>query len=295
MRFVALAVLAVAVSACAASPGAVSSRGIGAAPASRSVGAIAPGVGAAGLRAGWARVVAPGAVPAAIAALAHGRAQAASDAASERRDIDFFALPSNPLGIAIGSGADAAWVLGFLGTGKTDADVNVELRALVAGGDVGVTMNYSGPTTLGRAAIAAPAPSIAAARGEGRRFELVTGVPGNGVADAYVDYMGGLERQLERRWDARPFAFDDVPVVFAVSRSDVLEGFVFTNQGNRLILGERKYADVQSVAAFTAEGELAAAYTAVGFNRKTSGPGAAPVWQLERDARFGTIAVCGEI
>ena len=241
----------------------------------------------------YARVVAPGAVPAAIAATAAARAQAEADAASERRDIDHFALPEAPLGIAIGTGERQAWVLGFLGTGRTDADLNIELRALVAGDDVGVTFNYSGPTTLGRLPVPGARP-LGARRSQGPTFELLMGLPGNGVADAYGDYMTGLAAHLERRHQARPFAFDDVPLVFAVHEGGAPTGFVFTNQGNRLVLGDRKYADVQSVVCLTAEARVAAAYTVIAFNRKTAGPAAAPAWSLERDARFGTLASCGE-
>ena len=272
-------------------------------------------------QAAYARVVAPGAVPAAIAGPARVRAQAEADRASERREIDYFALPDQPLGLAIGRGPAPAWLLGYLGTGRTDADLNVELRALVAGGggaaDVGVTMNYTGETTLGRSvttskggesaldrgashtvsapAFAMPAPHAPTSRtGSGPRFELLMGLPGNGVADAYADHATALAGFLARRFQARPFALDEVPIVFAVLEGDRPTGFVFTNQGNRLVLGERKYADVQSVVCLTAEAELAAAYTVVAFNRKTDGPGAAPVWQLERDSRFGTLARCGD-
>ena len=47
--------------------------------------------------------------------------------------------------------------------------------------------------------------------------------------------------------------------------------------------------------AVDADGNLAAAYTIVGFNRKTSKPAAAPGWHVERDERFGLIARCGQL
>jgi len=238
----------------------------------------------------WARVVKPGAVPAAVAGPARAQAQAAADRASERRDIDYFALPASPIGLALGD----AWVLSFLGTGRTDPELNIELRALVAGTDVGVTMNYSGPTTLGRAPLGRPAVEPKG----GSRFELLTGLPGDGVADAYGDYMDALAPYLRQRLGvARPFAFDDVPLVFAVhsaARPERVEGFVFTNQGNRLVLGDRKYADVRSVVALTPDAEIAAAYTLIGWNQKTEGPGGEPTWTVEDEERFGTLAFCGD-
>lgn len=269
---------ALLLSACAAAP---------AGPVARTTGALAARA------AGYARVVAPGEVPAAIADPARARAQADADAASERRDIDFFALPDAPVGMAVGGGAEPAWVLSFLGTGRTDADLNVELRAFVAGADVGTSFNYSGPTTLGHA-FAAPAPTVAPARGRGPTFELLMGLPGNGVTEAYAEFMDALGARLVHQHDARPFAFDDAPVVLAVLEGGRPTGFVFTNQGNRLVLGDRKYADVQSVVCLTAEARVAAASTIVAFNRKTAGPGAAPAWEIERDGRLGTFATCGD-
>lgn len=244
--------------------------------------ATAPRVAA---RAAWARVVPAGKVPVAIAAPARAKAQLAADKASERRDIDYFALPEAPVGMQLGD----AWVLSFLGTGKTDGDVNVELRALVAGADVGVTMNYSGPTTLGRAPFPAPAPQAA-----GSRWELLTGLPGDQVVSAYGDYLDALAPYLRQRHGAQPFAFDDGPLVFALHEGEEVVAFVFTNQGNKLILGERKYADVQSVVAVTPAGAIAVAYTLIGWNAKTAGPGAAPTWTTEVHERFGTFAWCGD-
>lgn len=229
-------------------------------------------------------------VPAAVVKRVQPLVQLASDKASERRDLEFFALPANPLGLQF---ADGAWIMSFLGTGKTDADVNVELRAVVSAAGVGTTMNYSGPTTLGRTSVATDLP-LGLPDTTATSFELITGLPGNGVTDAYSDYMDELNRTLRQRFGAKPFAFDDAPIIFAVSRGGSLQGFVFTNQGTKLVLGERKYADVQNVVAFTADATMAAAYTIVGFNQKTTGPGAAPVFQLSDEDRLGTLAVCGD-
>jgi hypothetical protein len=239
----------------------------------------------AALASSYARVLAPKDVPADVVTRALGPAQQAADEASRRRDIDFFKLPTNPVGIKLGS----AYVLSFLGTALHDEDLNIELRALVSGSHADVVMNYSGPTTLGRTPFQ---PTIKA--DDDVSFELITGLPGNGVDDDYADYLSHLQDFLAQRYGGRPFEFDDTPLVFAVHQGDAVTGFVLMDQGNRLVLGDRKYADVQSVACYKADATLAAAYVVVGFNRKTAGPGAAPKWVLERDARFGLIARCGE-
>lgn len=256
----------------------------------------APANATAAARSAYARVMAPKDVPAALVKAALGPAQAEADAASKRRGIDTFALPGNPVGLEIGQGADAADVLSFVGTAVHDGDLNVELRAFLAGGHEAITMNYTGETTQSRAAKAAPLVDFTPTRDDaGTSFELITGTPGNGVADEYSDYMDHLADNLSQRFGGDPVTWDDTPIVFAVHQHGEVTGFVLTNQGNQLVLGENKYADVQNVACFTADADLAAAYTIVGFNRKTSGPGAAPVFHTANDSRFGLIARCGSL
>jgi hypothetical protein len=270
---------ACALSACGTVPAAVKSR-------------VASSV-TARAAASYARVLAPKDVPADLVKLALAPAQAAADEASKRRGIDYFALSANPVGVQIGEGAAAANVLSFIGTSKKDADLNIELRAFVGGGQVGTSLNYSGQTTQSRMTIGLPAPTVAKAT-ETTTFELLTGLPGNGVADAYGDLLDHLGPTLVERFGAQPsFKWDDAPLVFAVHQGGNVTGFVFTDQGNQLVLGDRKYADVQSVAVYTPDANLAAAYTIVGFNRKTAAAGGAPTWHIDKDARLGTIARCG--
>lgn len=238
-----------------------------------------------------AAVLAPGEVPAAVVAQVLPAAQKTADDASRRRGIDFFTLHDNPIGLRIGQGEGAAHVLTFLGTAKERKDLNVELRAFQAGASQGFHLNYSGPVTLG---LAADEPKIQAPRGGGTRFELIYGLPGNGVTEAYEFFMNRFAEQLTRRYQARPFAFDDGPIVLAVHQNETLLGFVFTNQGAKLTLGDRKYADVQQVAYVSAGAEILASYTVIGFNPKTAAPGERPAYRLTVDDRFGTIAELGE-
>src|SRR5438093_8386281 len=74
------------------------------------------------------------AVPPAVLAAVQGPAQQAADEASRKRKIDFFALHGNPVGLRLGAGEGAGYVLSFLGSSKSQADLNIEMRALYGAG-----------------------------------------------------------------------------------------------------------------------------------------------------------------
>lgn len=282
LGLIALGTLAVLLAACVQAPSAPRAR--------QAAGASA--LGEQGLTAAF---LMPSAVPAAVRQAAFAPAQQAADEASRKRQIPFFNLHDAPVALRLGSGADAGYVLSYLGTGQDDADLNLELRALYGAGALGFCLNYSGPTTLARTARGAERPAMPkAARGSGVSFELILGLPGDGVVEAYEAYLNHLGERLRGRYQARPFSFDDAPLVFAVHRGEALEGFLFLNQGNRLVLGERKYADVQSVAFFGTDAERKASYTLIGFNRKTASSTSAPEYRREDDARFGALLEFGE-
>lgn len=238
--------------------------------------------------------LAPSAVPAGVLGALHAGAQKTADDASRRKDIDFFNVHANPVGLRLGAGDRAAYVLSFLGTSKDRTDLNIEMRGLLASGKAGYVFNYSGPVTLSSAPEVFK-PSVLGARSAGLSFELMTGLPGAGATDAYGEFLEHLGGYLQRRYPARPFTFDDAPIVFALQDGEEPVGFLFTNQRNHLVLGERKYADVQSVAFVTPEGAIAGAYTLVGFNQKTAAPTTGPVYEIEADERFGTLVQFGEL
>lgn len=240
------------------------------------------------------RFLAPGAVPSSVLATLQAGAQKTADDASRRKDIDFFNLHANPVGLRIGSGDREALVLSFLGTSKDRTDLNLEIRALHASDQTAYVFNYSGPVTLAAAPEVAK-PAARRSRSTGLAFELLTGLPGGNVTEAYGDFLERLGSYLQRRYQARPFAFDDAPIVFALQDGEEPVGFLFTNQRNRLVLGDRKYADVQSVAFVAPDGELSATYTLLGFNEKTSAPDKAPVYAIEEDDRFGTLVQFGAL
>lgn len=235
------------------------------------------------------------AVPSDVVKAIQGPAQQAVDESSKRRGIDTFSLFANPVGLRLGSGPNAGYVLSFLGTAQHDPDLNVELRATYGAGKVGLSYNYSGPTTLGATAIAPPSLSLTKDAPTGVTFELLTGLPGNGVSDAYSDYLDHLAPVLQERYNAQDFKFDDSPLVFAVHEGNAVPGFVFCDQTNRLVLGERKYADVQNVAFVSADADVTACYTLIGFNRKTPNATTPPKYKTERDDRFGAFVQFGQL
>jgi hypothetical protein len=242
-----------------------------------------------------AQVLTPEALPASVVTAVLPQAQRAADDASRRRGIDFFQLHDNPIGLQVKAGTDTAHVVSFLGTSKDRNDLNVELRTVSGStGEPAIVMNYSGPVTLGRAE-KAQATASRVTRTNGLRVDLLTGLPGNGVSDAYGDYLDHWAVRLQQRFSARPFQFDDTPLVFALTRSGEPVAYVFCNQGSRLVLGERKYADVQAVTALAPNGDWLGGYTLVGFNAKTANAGKNPVYRLETDDRFGTLAQFGEL
>lgn len=228
-------------------------------------------------------------LPAALSRDVQPQAQLLADEASKRRGIDYFNLHSNPIGMRIGD----AYVLSFLGTSKERTELNIEMRAFYTPQQLDFGYNYSGPVTLaGRQAPIAPffKPKSAALS-----FELIFGLPGNGVAEAYGDYLDALAGALKQRYQAKPFNFDDTPTVLAVKQNGEALAFLFTNQGNRLVLGDRKYADVQSVALFSTDAMMLNAYTLVGFNQKTPSPSSAPTYDYQQLRGLGLLAQFGEL
>jgi hypothetical protein len=213
---------------------------------------------------------------------------------SKRRDIDYFRLHPEALGIRFETQGNQAWLFTLLGTALTRNDLNLELRILAASGQTGMNLNYSGPVTQSRQFTPEGGQITLGPRRSGFTFELITGLPGNGVVEAYESFMNGLARHLQQRYQARPLTFDDGPLVYALHYQDQLQGFLFLNQRNILTLGERKYADVQSAVFFSPTRELKAAYTLIGFNPKTASAQAPLDYQWESHNRFGSLVTLGQ-
>lgn len=228
-------------------------------------------------------------IPAQLVRSVQPQAQQLADEASKRRDIDYFNLHANPVGMRIGD----AYVLSFLGTSKERTDLNIEMRAFYSPQELDFGYNYSGPVT--QAGRQLPVMPFLKAQSPALNFELIFGLPGNGVSEAYGEYMDALAGKIRQRYQTKPFNFDDTPTVLAVKQNGEAIAFLFTNQGNRLILGDRKYADVQSVALFSTEAQLLNAYTLVGFNEKTASPTSLPTYEYQQLAGLGLLAQFGEL
>ncbi len=223
-------------------------------------------------------------------------AQNYSDRVSERRQLDMFQLHDQVLGLRLTADNHSASVISFLGTATTRSDLNVEVRALV-GDRVGLNLNYSGPVTRGESTSAdSTEASLLTANASALHFELITGLPGEAVTRAYGEHLTSLQQYLRYRFQSRPVTFDDGPLIYAVQTPEQdLLGFVFINSRNLLVLGERKYADVQSVAVIDPRGNLQGAYTLVAFNPKSSGPKKALNYTLETpDRALGQLAILGD-
>ncbi|PKL79828.1 MAG: hypothetical protein CVV27_01225 [Candidatus Melainabacteria bacterium HGW-Melainabacteria-1] len=231
------------------------------------------------------------ALPAALLSDLSRSAQQYADEISRRRQLDFFGLHPNPLGLQLQVGEQRAWVLSWLGTSLERTDLNVEVR-LLAGATRSLNLNYSGPVTLSRSGETVERQVIAGVDTD-FSFELLTGLPGQGVTDSYAEYLSGLAKYLPYRFQARPFEFDDTPLVYAITFQGQLQGYVFMNQRNRLVLGERKYADVQSVLVISPQRRILASYALVAFNPKSSGAQAALAYQIENHKEFGALVMIG--
>lgn len=220
-------------------------------------------------------------------------AQAYSDQISQRRELDFFQLHGELVGLKLN---DTSYILSLLGTAKTRNDLNVEMRVLT-GANTGMNLNYSGPVTRGLAseqALLTQSPETVAAQESGIHFELITGLPPEHITRTYGDHLEQWARYLKYRFQSQPLQFDDGPLIYAMTQNEQLLGFAFFNQRNLLTLGERKYADVQSVAVVDTEGRLQGSYAIVAFNPKTASPQSRLDYQLEQPEGLGTLVLLGE-
>lgn len=228
--------------------------------------------------------VAPAAsVPEAILANVLPRAQRHADDMSRRRKIDFFALHANPVGLKFQVGAESTYLLSLLGTATTRTDLNIEMRALLGDQAMGLTANYTGPATLTRAASATHRTSVKGDSVGRFSFDLIVSAPPAHVDEAHGRLAERMARHLSDRYDARPFEIGSDALAFSVEHDGATVGYVVCDQRDQLVLGDRKYADVQLVTVLGLGGELLAGYALVGFNEKTQGMNA-PVYRVHDDA-----------
>lgn len=245
-------------------------------------------------------------LPSEIQQSSQAQVQTYADEVSRRRQIDFFQIHPNAVGLELQAGQDHGRILSWLGTARSRNDLNVEIR-LLQGSDSNLNLNYSGPVTQTQTpsqiqsqsdTLTLPNPQAAQPQNSGLKFELMMGLPNEGVTRAYGDYLEALSHALSQRYQARPMSLNDSPLVYALTQTspqgDQLRAFVFCNQRNQLVLGERKYADVQSLVVLAPDHSLLGAYTLIGFNPKTASAQTAPSLKREEDPDFGTLIEFGE-
>lgn len=220
-------------------------------------------------------------------------AQNYADLVSRRRQLPLFRLSSQFFGLQFQHSGDRAYILSYLGTPDQEPDVNVELR-LLHGQNTQMNLNYSGPLTQTLQTESEQTTPLSAQSSEAFEFELIMGLPGQGITEAYGRYLDSLGQYLKQRFGARPLTWNDAPLVYAVHLKGQLQGFVFMNQRNPLVLGERKYADVQNMVFFSTQRERLGAYTLIGFNPKTDAEGQLIDIQVDNDTAFGHLIVLGE-
>lgn len=223
------------------------------------------------------------------------QAQDYADQISRRRQIDFFKVHTNPVGLRLKQGSHQADILSFIGTALERNDLNLELR-LLSGSNTNLNLNYSGPLTLSSAFSRGEQNRLASVQAaSGFQFELIQGLPPESFLRPYERHLDSLARILRSRYQAQPIEFDDAPLIYAVELNQELQGFVFFNQRNILRLGERKYADLQSVAFVDLDRQVAAAYTLLGFNPKATAAVSALPYQIMPLADLGTLIQFGEL
>lgn len=220
-------------------------------------------------------------------------AQDYSDLVSRRRKLDFFKIHPKTAGLSLQWGQHKAHILSLFGTALTRNDLNVELRIL-QGTQQNLNLNYSGPITRNLEKSSPPEAQPGSPTTTGINFELMMGLPGEGVTQAYAHYLEELARYLPYRYQARAFEFDDGPLVYAVTADTELLGFVFCNQRNYLTLGEQKYADIQNLVFIAPNHQILGAYTMIAFNPKTEGSETPPELKFSEHPELGHMIELGE-
>lgn len=208
--------------------------------------------------------------------------QAAADEASKKREIDFFRLQRQGVALRwrLPSG-EAVGVMGLVGCSRERTEVAIEATALLAGEVPAASIfSYGGPVAwqgLGDKALGQPG----ARRSQGRLgWSLMQGLPPSEVLAPYARRMEALASGLQRHYGARPFTWDEVPLCFVLEQGEgAALAFVLANHRNRLVLGERKAADVRQLMAFGPQGQLLGSATLLGWDPKLPDPQAEAAFQ----------------
>lgn len=192
------------------------------------------------------------------------------DKESKIRGIEFFNLPNNPIGIKISNANKNAYILNYIGTPNTTTDVNVELKGFYSETSQIYSLNYTGPVT-GNEKFKKNKDSLKKSKSEvGVTFELIQGLPPQNILSSFNDYTEGLKNVLKMVYRPKEIKISEDDIfVYAIKLDGETKAFFFESHFNKVILGERKYADMQIGVAISNDNKIKADYSIVAFNPKT--------------------------
>ncbi|MFN8674179.1 MAG: hypothetical protein U0457_19115 [Candidatus Sericytochromatia bacterium] len=209
-------------------------------------------------------------IPIEIKNLTKKEAQEMSDKESKRRGVEFFDIPDNPIGLKLTYDNKDAYILSYIGTPKTTDAVNVEIKALYSENSKAYSLNYSGPlTNTEKFKVKKEIPLKLSKKSTGIEFELIQGLPPELLLRSFEDFTENLKNTLKMvyRPQKTTISEDDV-FIYAIHNNGELQGFFFESHANKVVLGERKYADMQIGVFINNQGEILSNYTLVAFNPK---------------------------
>lgn len=195
-------------------------------------------------------------------------AQKASDKSSKIRGIDYFDIHKNPVALEFNFNNEKAYLINYLGTSKNTEDLNIEFRSFYTGSEIDYNFNYSGPITLSNTKNIEKG-NTKLSKKSTIKFELITGMPPEYIVNTFENY---IERELKpviKMVYKRDITISDDVFPYAVYQNNDIKGFLFLNNRNTLVLGERKYADMQLATFIDSENNVVGKMALIGFNPKT--------------------------
>lgn len=214
-------------------------------------------------------------IPTDIFKITYAQMKDLSDKESKRRGIDLFNLPKNPIGLEITSGTNKlGYILNYIGTSQNTEDVNIEARALYSPQSSAYSLNYSGPITNSNVKLAKKdnkSPLLKSInKDEGLTFELIQGLPSEEIVNTFSNYIDDLTNNLKKNYNPQTIniSSDDV-FIYAIHFNGAVTGFFFESHANKVILGDRKYADLQVGVFVSSDNKIKGNYSLVEFNPKT--------------------------
>ncbi|MEK7432665.1 MAG: hypothetical protein AABZ74_06010 [Cyanobacteriota bacterium] len=210
-------------------------------------------------------------IPDEIKKLTQKEAKEMSDKESKRRGVDFFNIPNNPVGMKISYADKSAYILNYIGTSENTVDVNVEMKAFYSEDSKIYSLNYSGPiTNTEKFKVKKEKNTLKTTKDEkGITFELIQGLPPEHIINTFSDYAEGLKEVLKMIYRPQKSTISEEDVfIYAIKYNGEVKGFFFESHANKVILGERKYADMQLGVFITNENKILQNYVIVAFNPK---------------------------